>query len=303
MKFPVAKLSDFAVFRANQRKVMEQILVKCAQKLGLGSVAKTVQVHGGSINYTFRVETNTGNYLIKFNSNVDEQFFLAEQKGLNKIREFANAPRTYGVTQAQGAYCLAMEFIEGGAANPIAYDDLAYQLAALHKQHAEKWGYDEDNFMGSVPQKNKWRKSVQKFYADNRWLPLAESCADKGLLEASDVKALETLGGKLNEIIPEEKPCLVHGDLWAGNVVISGKSAFLIDPAIHYGHREADIAMTSLFDKMPADFYHSYNDYLPLEKGWESRISLFHIYPLLIHVKLFGEGYVNQLRKAYQTYL
>ena len=102
---------------------------------------------------------------------------------------------------------------------------------------------------------------------------------------------------RLPDIFPAEKPALLHGDLWSGNY-ITGKNgeAWLIDPAVYYGNREADIAMTRLFGGFNATFYSAYNDEYPLESGWEERLDYFNLYPLLVHINLFGSSYLNQIQ-------
>jgi fructosamine-3-kinase len=101
----------------------------------------------------------------------------------------------------------------------------------------------------------------------------------------------------LQDIFPTEKPSLLHGDLWNGNVLVAEDGmGCLIDPAVYYGHREMYLSMTNLFGGFDRQFYDSYNDQFPLEKNFESRIDIYNLYPLLVHVNLFGGGYVGQVQ-------
>ena len=116
-------------------------------------------------------------------------------------------------------------------------------------------------------------------------------------LSSHCLSQLANLSKRLTEIIPEEKPSLIHGDLWNGNFLVAADgSACLIDPAVYYGHREMDLAMTRLFGGFDADFYRGYEEEYPLEQGFESRVEIHNLYPLLVHVNLFGGGYIQQVK-------
>jgi fructosamine-3-kinase len=121
---------------------------------------------------------------------------------------------------------------------------------------------------------------------------------ESGWFSNSELSQFERLYHKLPGLFPKEKPRLVHGDLWSGNYLIDQDSnPVLIDPAAYFGHREVDIAMTRLFGGFDEAFYKSYNEVFPLETGWKDRIDLYNLYPLLIHVNLFGSGYVQQVKR------
>ena len=107
----------------------------------------------------------------------------------------------------------------------------------------------------------------------------------------------------LNEIIPVYQPSLLHGDLWSGNFLIDHSGhACIIDPAVYYGNREADIAMTKLFGGFSEEFYSNYNDYLPMINGWQERMPIWNLYPLLVHANLFGSSYLNQINSILNKY-
>ena len=136
-----------------------------------------------------------------------------------------------------------------------------------------------------------------------RWSPIAEACLRNGSLSYTDIKDLENIADKCSEIVNPESPTLVHGDLWNGNVLYTNEDSYLIDPAVCYGHREMDIAMTKMFGGFSDKFYIEYNQYCPLGRDWEKRINYFQIYPLLIHLLLFGKTYYADLKRAINSYV
>lgn len=133
---------------------------------------------------------------------------------------------------------------------------------------------------------------------------MAELAFTNGYIKTQDLSRLELLYKRLPDLYPEEPPSLLHGDLWSGNFLSAHDGTpCLVDPAVYYGHRETDIAMTRLFGGFSQAFYEAYNHHFPLEPGWESRISLNQLYPLLVHVNLFGEGYMGQVRQVLKQYV
>ena len=122
---------------------------------------------------------------------------------------------------------------------------------------------------------------------------------DKQLIDNNFVTQFEKLYPKISNLFPQEKPSLLHGDLWSGNYIISHSSTpFLIDPAVYYGHREVDIAMTLLFGGFNKQLYESYEAYYPLERGWQQRVDIANIYPLMVHVNLFGASYAQRVKSV-----
>ena len=130
-----------------------------------------------------------------------------------------------------------------------------------------------------------------------------EIARKKGEIDQNAVKQFNNLFGRLNEIFPNEKPSLVHGDLWNGNYLVDQEgNVCLIDPAVYYGFREMDIAMTKLFEGFLPAFYESYIDEYPLEKGWQERVDICNLYPLMVHVNLFGGGYAMQVESILRRF-
>ena len=193
---------------------------------------------------------------------------------------------------------------------------LGKSLAAIHQDQVEKnYGWKEDNYLGSTIQTNKAEGDEKHlwsaFFLKKRITPLVEKCLEKRLLSKADetlVSRCISTGYKLLSPLDEDRPSLVHGDMWGGNVFISShptnKNALpcLIDPALHYGHREVDIAMSELFGRLDENFYKSYQEAYPLKKGYELRRDFHNLYHLLNHLLLFGGSYHTSVIATLKKY-
>ena len=166
---------------------------------------------------------------------------------------------------------------------------LARMLAKLHRTTAPRFGWPRDNYIGATPQVNSWRDEWRVFFEECRLQPQLALARQKGY-----AIALHGVAGILDGHRP--KASLLHGDLWAGNAGFIEEGPVLFDPAVYYGDREADLAMTELFGGFPADFYAAYNDAYPLDAGYETRKHLYNLYHLLNHLNLFGGGYLAQVK-------
>lgn len=178
------------------------------------------------------------------------------------------------------------------------------QLAQLHKNGtATTFGYPTDNFIGGLPQVNNPMENWAEFYYRHRLRPQIQMSVDSGLLSPwlldNPDKWIEVVG----EVYPNEPPALLHGDLWGGNMIAdSGANPYLIDPAVYFGHREMDIAMTMLFGGFDHHFYNAYEKEYPLSDGFHSRADLSQLYYLLVHVNLFGKSYVRSTLTTVKKY-
>ena len=181
-------------------------------------------------------------------------------------------------------------------------EELGFQFAKLHYFSGEKFGFPEDNYLGDSPQSNSPSKNGSinwpTFYVENRLQFQAALAVKNGYMTPELQNLLELLYNKIPELLSgtEDKPSLLHGDLWSGNYLIdkNGRS-WLIDPAVYYGHREADLAMTSLFGGFSKTFYSAYESAFPLAPGYAEREPLYQLYHLLNHLNLFGTGYYRQV--------
>ena len=157
--------------------------------------------------------------------------------------------------------------------------------------------------MGSLPQANTFHSDWSSFFIEERLEPQLVAARDSGYFSSHDDERFQRLFKSFPSICPAEKPSLVHGDLWSGNYIVSDEGrACLIDPAVYYGHREVDIAMTTLFGGFDPEFYSSYDEAFPMEKGWEDRLEIYNLYPLLVHLNLFGAGYLGSIERIIRRF-
>lgn len=250
---------------------------------------------GGCINNGGKLETSVGSFFIKWNDIENlSGMFDAEAKGLHLLsttRTLA-VPNVVGTASTDLHQFLLLEFVESNLPSKNFWNVLGNQVAALHKIKNECYGLSRDNYIGSLPQKNERRKSWVDFFIELRLLPQLSRAIDSCLIDSSASKKFEILFNKLPSLLPVEEPSLLHGDLWSGNVIADHHGApCVIDPAVYFGHREVELAFTNLFGGFGIAFYESYEDAFPLTPGFEQRIDLYNLYPLLVHVNLFGGSY------------
>lgn len=255
-------------------------------------------VHGGSINTSYRWDTNTGPIFVKVAPPHRRPMFEAEAAGLDELRraDAVRVPRALGIATTESAVALALEWIDLGRASRATETALGEQLAVQHRVTANAFGWHRDNTIGSTPQANGWCDEWVTFFRERRLRPqldLARTNGFEGLLQ----KRGEELLSRLDRLLPSprEPPSLLHGDLWGGNWGADPQGAPVIfDPAVYFGDRIADIAMTRLFGGFGASFYAAYEAAWPLPADAESRIELYNLYHILNHLNLFGGGYLGQ---------
>lgn len=263
-------------------------------------------VSGGSINQAAAVTTTEGKYFVKWNSAARHPgMFEAEAKGLQLLKKPGELfiPGVVHIGAAGKDAFLVLEFVEQGRKLDDFWEAFGISLARLHSQTNEKFGLDHDNYIGSLPQSNTRHSAWSEFFACERLEPQLRLARDEGKVTRQLASRFANLFTVLDEIFPAEKPALLHGDLWSGNFMVSPSgSACIMDPAVYFGHREMDIAMTRLFGGFAEGFYDGYMQQRALEKGWEKRIDLCNLYPLLVHVNLFGGGYISQVESIMKRF-
>lgn len=255
-------------------------------------------VGGGSINETFKLNSKSNQYFVKSNTtSVFKNGFYEEIHGLNFLKKHkALVPEVIVEGKFDNYVFLVLEWIETGNQSLKFWNSFAQQLAKLHQQKGTNFGLEIDNFMGELHQKNEFSINFIDFFIQNRLRPQVKLAYDSRLLSIHHLKYFESLYKQLKSIFPNEAPCAVHGDLWSGNFMCStSEKAILIDPAVHYSHREVDLAMTTLFGGFSSEFYNSYQEIYPLERGFQQRKELYNLYPLLIHLNLFGTSYLKSI--------
>ena len=271
-----------------------------AAQAALGSrITQSSSVSGGCINSGAKLTTPAGDFFIKWNDQkVYPKMFEVEAKGLALLGK-ASALRVPRVVHSglTGVHqYLILEWVNAGQRSVRFWQDLGRGLAAIHRNTAIHYGLDHDNYMGSLPQQNTLRKSWIEFFTCERIFPQLKMAADAHRIEARLSEKIEAVMDRLGKWLPEENPALVHGDLWNGNLMVSSDgNPCLIDPAVYYGHREVDLAMMKLFGGVDTSCFEAYEEVYPLLPGFDKRVDLYNLYPLLVHVNLFGGGYAAQV--------
>ncbi len=253
-------------------------------------------VGGGSINAAHVLKGKDGReFFVKLNNASRVDMFKAEAAGLNELLSAsavkAPAPICWGVSGDE-AY-IVMEYIPLGSKG--SGPKLGEQLALLHRKRWDKFGWFRDNTIGSTPQLNTPSNSWVEFYREHRLRYQLELAARNGgsrLLDQGE-RLVDDLDAFFTDYQPA--PSLLHGDLWGGNYSTDRDgNPVIFDPAVYYGDREADIAMTELFGGFPRDFYSAYSAAWPMDTGYETRKTLYNLYHVINHFNLFGGGYLSQ---------
>jgi protein-ribulosamine 3-kinase len=254
---------------------------------------------GGCINRAGRLTTSSAVYFLKWN---DLQkfplMFEAEAKGLSLLRG-SNAlkiPEVIYSGNAGAFQFLLLEYIEEARKDRNYWKRFGSSLAALHASTSNEFGLDHDNYIGSLPQQNESSSSWTDFFSERRLGVQLQIARDARKIDHTLLGKFDAMIQKLPSLLPERPPSLLHGDLWSGNVMTASPGLpCLIDPAVYYGDREIDLAMTQLFGGFDEAFLGSYQEVHQLEAGYQDRFKLYNLYPLLVHVNLFGRGYISQV--------
>lgn len=259
---------------------------------------------GGSINKVYKCATEQGQFVIKLNdAGKYPLMFEKEEKGLDLLNSSNfRIPATLKTGTDQNISYLILEYIDNKG-NTINKIKLGTQLAEMHLITSDSFGLDHDNYIGSIPQINNKESDWTTFYQSMRLEPLIRKGFDSGMLEIKILRLFEKVYKELDRLIPIEPASLLHGDLWQGNIICDENSSpVLIDPAVYYGHREIDLAMLQLFGNISDDTLEAYNNIYPLDKHWHKRIDLHQLYPLLVHLILFGGSYYETVFKTLKKY-
>lgn len=264
---------------------------------GDSSLARAVG--GGSINQAFKVPGDPRPLFVKINRASALQDFEAEAEGLQALCEAGgvSVPNVVGCGAVGDASFLALEWIELRNRTPSAQSCLGAGLADLHRAAAKRFGWHRHNTIGATPQFNTQTEDWLDFYRRER-LAFQLQLARKNGLPGPLLAQGDRLSERLESFFAGYRPVasLLHGDLWSGNWGADEKgNPFIFDPAVYYGDREADLAMTRLFGGFGQAFYASYGKRWPLAGGWERRVDLYNLYHLLNHFNLFGSGYLGQV--------
>ncbi len=250
---------------------------------------------GGDINDASIIKLSDGESLfLKWNGSAPECMFETEAKGLELLSD-TDAELIIPEVILMGKDFLLLSLIESGTENPDSSFQFGVEFAKLHKNSSNSFGLDHSNFIGKLSQSNSPHQNWADFLISERIEPQIKLGMQSGKFGGDTHSKIDSLHKSATNLFPEEPPALLHGDLWSGNYMFTknGKAS-IYDPAVYYGHREMDIAMTRLFGGFSSDFYEGYNSEYPLAGGFEDRIELCNLYPVLVHANLFGGGYVSQ---------
>jgi fructosamine-3-kinase len=277
-------------------------LARRAEELLGSAVVATAPVAGGDISTTTRLRLSDGtSALMRTLAHAPDGFFETEAAGLTWL----DVPGGVAIPEVLAADrdCLILRWIEPGRSTPDTAADLGRRLAATHAAGAPSYGLDRDGFIGRLPLPNQPSETWAEFYAVRRVLPYLRLARERGAVSEPDAAAIEAVVPRLADLVPEEGPARVHGDLWNGNVLWGQDRAWVIDPAAYGGHRETDLAMLALFGlpHLPR-VLDAYAEASPPADGWLERVALHQLFPLLVHACLFGGGYGARAADAARRY-
>ena len=280
-----------------------QIEVTISEYLGHSfTIRSKSSVGGGCINSAFRISSGEQEYFIKLNSEDKLEMFIAEAEGLKELSSaraiYVPEPVCYGTVDGQAYIVMEALTMDGtrSVSSAKSMQQFGEQLASMHQNSKDQFGWHRDNTIGSTPQPNNWHRNWIDFWREQRLgyqLKLAgQNGAGRGLLNKGE-KLQVNLEAFFNNYQPEAS--LLHGDLWSGNYsIMSNGKPVIFDPAVYYGDREADIAMTELFGGFGQEFYSAYNNAWQLDEGYKVRKTCYNLYHIINHFNLFGGGYASQ---------
>lgn len=270
-----------------------------------GRIADVRSLSGGDISDAFAVRLAAGTTVfVKTNARADPAMLPAEARGLAFLREARalRVPEVIAVSSGRAGEpaFLVLEYLEPARPAPGFDERLGRGLAALHASGAPCFGLDHDNFIGRLPQRNDPAATWHEFYGERRLLPQLRAAADSGRATRRMKEGIEHLVSRLSALTGEaEPPSRLHGDLWGGNLHRDDRGEpCLVDPAVYGGHREVDLAMMRLFGGFSERCFAAYGEASPLAPGHEDRVAMYQLYPLLVHVNLFGGSYVSSVERA-----
>lgn len=279
----------------------EELIQEISAREGF-EVSTHTSLAGGSINDVFLLKTSEGKKVVKINSlSAFPGMFSAEKAGLQALKNVGSidVPEVLGLGEIGDTAYLLLEYKKEAPQKRHFWDRFAEDLAALHRNSAEQFGFEEDNYIGSLPQYNGRESSAADFYIRQRLEPQLRMASKNGF----SFEHLDLIFRNISEAIPTEAPALIHGDLWGGNYIINEKGLpCLIDPAVSYGPREMDLAMMKLFGGFPEKVFSAYAEIFPPEPGFQERVELWQLYYLLVHLNIFGSSYLGGVTRILKSF-
>jgi protein-ribulosamine 3-kinase len=275
---------------------LEEALRRALSEPGL-RVTGTHPVGGGCIHNAARVTTSAGDVFVKWNPDAPSDLFLREAEGLRELRAASSGlviPRVFTAEAPAGERpgFIAMEFLPASRRGPATDEALGRDLAVIHRQRSEAFGFPSETYCGSTRQDNTPSSSWIEFYRDRRLGFLGRLVAGERGLGVGDRRVLDRLADRLPDLLPHDPPpSLIHGDLWPGNVMATTSGPALFDPACAYADREMEFGIATLFEGFSERFFQAYEEAWPLPPGWRERNGVYQVYHLLNHHRIFGGHY------------
>lgn len=261
--------------------------------------------YGGNFNLAVKVKVAEGDYFIKWNQGDHEGMFESEAKSLQTLRDkdVLSIPEVINYGKILDKEYLMIEFLTASYKQANYWQDFGQKLAKLHTHTHHSHGLDFNNYIGALRQNNEWMEDGVQFFIEKRLKVQAGLALYDRKISQELYDKFQVLFEKIPNLIPNEKPSLLHGDLWSGNVMTDNNGfVALVDPACYYGLREAELAFTTMFGGFEPEFYEAYHEVYPIENGFGDRIPLYNLYPLMVHVNLFGGGYLDAVEKILKKY-
>ena len=266
------------------------------------SIKNIKPLSGGDINDVYLLETENQNYVVKVNEvNTFPAMFKKEVNGLEALRKThaIDIPEVLGFGNFEKHTYLVLAYKKSGKLSNRFWEVFGQQMAALHQNSREHFGFKEDNYYGSLQQYNQKESTASRFFIHQRLMPQFKLAGENGY----EFKQLDLFYKRAEQLIPEEKPSLIHGDLWSGNYLVDSQDKpCLIDPAVSYAPREMDLAMMHLFGGFDHRLFQAYDEAFPLKEDWKERVQLWQLYYILGHVNLFGGNYYTFAKAIMKKY-
>ncbi len=294
----------------NNNNIFAEVEKHLSLKLGNEvKIAAVEPVGGGCIHHASKIETNAGNFFLKWNTSSQADIFVREAESLRALKKAAKGallvPEVFAskkVDELPGF--LVIEFLQASPHQSNTDYELGRGLALIHQYKNRFFGFDHDNYCGDTVQNNTAQKNWVDFFRDNRLRFLLKLIEKKQPLPTADQKVYGKLLERIPQLLPAtSEPVLIHGDLWSGNYMVTQKGPALVDPASYFADCEMEFAIITMFGGFSQRFFDSYNEVNPLPPDWRDRNRLYQLYHILNHYYLFGGGYRSQALKVATAYL